>query len=464
MRIGLLAAEMAPLVKAGGLGDVVAALSAELAERGHQVTVCLPAYGELDTSSLHESAEQRVLIPFEGVEREVRLRRGRIGRVELALVDDPLVATARLYRHESAGAEARAWALLGRVGADWLAPRCDALQVHDHHAALCVPMLDGRPRPATLLVVHNLAFQGVHGWEHLAGAGLRPERRGSLEWYGRANALKGAILGADAIVTVSPTYAREIRLAEQGCGLDPFLVERGDALSGILNGIDVDVWNPSSDPCLPANYSSSDLSGKCRCREALADEFELLDEPHRPLIGMVSRLTGQKGLDLLLPLLPEVASQAAVVLLGSGDADLERAFAAAASRHVGVRIGFDETLAHRIEAGADLFLMPSRFEPCGLNQMISMRYGTLPIVRRTGGLADTVVDADAEPDRGYGFVFESASSAELAGALHRALTAVRDGRAPELARRAMAVDVSWAASAARYETVMERLVADRRRN
>ena len=462
MRIGCVAAEMTPLAKVGGLGDVVAALSGELAARGHEVTVLMPLYGGMSLERVERLSDEQVPIRFDGVVRPVPLRRGRFGRVELVLLADPLVGGRGPYDYADARDEAYRYALLCRVAADWLAPRCDVLQLHDHHASLVVPMLLGHARPATVLTIHNVAFQGIHGWEHLAAAGLPDQAFPLLDWYGRGNALKAAILGADAAVAVSPTYARELRDTEHGCGLQPFLRQRGEALTGILNGIDTEVWNPATDSLLPARYGPEDLAGKLRCRAALLSEMGLRTAADRPLIGVVSRFTEQKGLDLLRPVLPEVAAVADLVVLGSGDPRLEAAFRSEAGPHIGVRIGFDDPLAHRIEAGSDLFLMPSRFEPCGLNQLISMRYGTLPVVRRTGGLADSVVDADEEPERGWGFLFDRPTPAALWGALFRGLKAVRDGRAPALARRGMAVDVSWSASAARYEALMADLVSERR--
>ncbi len=460
MRIGVVAAEMAPLAKVGGLGDVAGALSATLAARGHEVTVLMPAYASLKDGLLHDVAREAVSVGFEGGTRAVPLRRGRLGRVQVALVDDSLVAGRGPYDYADARDEAFRYTLLGRVAADWLGPRVDVLQLHDHHAGFAVPLLAGRPRPAVLLTIHNMAYQGIHAWEHVAVAGVPAEAFDMLDWYGRANSLKAAIIGADAVNAVSPTYAREIRDTDLGCGLQPYLQARGPSLTGILNGIDTEVWNPAEDAHLPASYTAEDLAGKARCKAALLQDMGLQDSG-RPLIGIVSRLTDQKGFDLLRPLFPELASLADLVVLGTGDARLEAAFRREAGPHVGVRIGFDEALAHRIEAGADLFLMPSRFEPCGLNQMISMRYGTLPVVRRTGGLADTVIDADEDPQAGFGFVFERAVPAALFGALFRGLKAVQEGRAPLLARRAMAQDVSWDASAARYERLMADLAAAR---
>jgi starch synthase len=459
VRIGFVAAEMAPLAKVGGLGDVVAALSAELAARDHDVTVLMPGYPDLPRGLLGSLEAEVAEVPFDGVERRVPLAIGHLGDVRVVLLDDRLVGGRGPYDDTDARDEAYRYALLCRVAADWLAPRCDVLHLHDQHAALTCPMLYGRDRPATLLTIHNLAFQGIHAWDHLRAAGLPGAVREDLLWHGNANAMKAAIIEADAVTTVSPTYAREIRESGFGFGMQPHLRERGEDLSGILNGIDTEVWNPATDPLIEARYDPTMLDGKAVCRTALAHEMGLVESPRRPIIGIVSRLSEQKGFDMLRPVMPEVIALADLVVLGTGDPSIEASFRAAAGRHVGVHIGFDEGLAHRIEAGADLFLMPSRFEPCGLNQMISMRYGTLPVVRRTGGLADTVIDADEEPERGFGFVFEEDTPAALLAALFRGLKAINDGRGPALARRAMATDVSWSASAAAYAKLMERLAS-----
>jgi len=461
MKIGMVAAEMAPLAKVGGLGDVVGALSAELAGLGHAVTVLLPAYASIRGGQLAGLADGAAEVFFDGMLRRVPLRRGRLGKVEVVLIDDPMVAGRGPYDDADARDEAYRYALLSRVAADWLAPRCDALQLHDHHAALTASMLVGRLRPATLLTIHNMAYQGIHAWKDLDAAALPVESRSRLDWYGRANALKGALISADAVNAVSPTYALEIRDTENGCGLQQFVRDRGDTLSGIVNGIDTRTWNPSNDPYIAAQYGPREMAGKDACRAALAREFSLANDPGRPLIGIVSRLTEQKGFDLLRPIMPEVTALADMAVLGQGDARIEASFRGDAGRHVGVHIGFDEGLAHRIIAGSDLVLMPSRFEPCGLIQLIAMRYGTLPVVRRTGGLADTVLDADEDGKDGFGFQFDRATPAALFSAIFRGLKAVQDGRGPALARRAMAVDVSWSRSAARYERLLQSLVAMR---
>jgi starch synthase len=459
VRIGVVAAELAPLAKVGGLGDVVAALSAELAAKAHDVTVAMPGYPSIPRGLLGSLRTEIAEVPFDGVTRRVPLSIGQLGDVRVVLVEDRLVGGRGPYDDTDARDEAYRYALLCRVAADWLAPRCDLLHLHDQHAALTCPMLFGRDRPATLLTIHNLAFQGIHSLEHLRAAGLPSAVEKDLAWHGGANAMKAAIIEADAVNTVSPTYAREICETDFGFGMQPYLLARGKDLCGILNGIDTEVWNPATDPLIETRYDATRLAGKAACRAALASEMGLAQSADRPIIGIVSRLTEQKGFHMLRPVMPEVRALADLVVLGTGDPSIEAGFRAEAGRHVGVHIGFDEGLAHRIEAGADLFLMPSRFEPCGLNQMISMRYGTLPVARRTGGLADTIVDADEDPESGFGFLFDEDTPAALLAALFRALKALTEERGPALARRAMAVDVSWSASAAAYARLMERLAS-----
>ena len=299
MRIGVVAAEMAPLAKVGGLGDVAGALSAELAARGHTVTVLMPGYASVRDGALHGVVRDRASVGFEGSQRVVPLRLGRLGRVQVALVDDPLVAGRGPYDYADARDEAFRYTLLCRVGADWLASRVDVLQLHDHHASFVVPLLAGRPRPATLLTIHNMAYQGVHAWEHVAVAGVPAEAFPLLDWYGRANALKAAIIGADAVNAVSPTYAREIRDTDLGCGLQPSCRRaRLGALGHPQRHRREGVGSAGRRPHLPARFSPDDLSGKARCKDALLHE----DGPARsgrPLLGIVSRLTEQKGFDLL---------------------------------------------------------------------------------------------------------------------------------------------------------------------
>jgi starch synthase len=325
-------------------------------------------------------------------------------------------------------------------------------------------------RAATLFTIHNLAFQGTFDPGSFYITGLRREHYNAyeLEHYGSVNLMKGGLLHATLLSTVSPTYAREIQRPEHGNGLDGVIRARSTDLFGILNGIDDEEWNPATDRNLPARYSPEDLSGKAVCKKELQREMGLPVQPKRPLFGAVSRLTHQKGFDLVAQAMDRLLGwDIQMVLLGSGDADAEDFFAAlsdARREKFRARIGFDNPLAHRIEAGCDFFLMPSRFEPCGLNQMYSLRYGTSPIVHATGGLADTVVNYDESSDTGTGFVVYRLSAASLADTVGWAVSTYYDrpGHVTSMGRRGMKLDFSWKRQAALYEEIYRE--AYRRRN
>jgi starch synthase len=286
-----------------------------------------------------------------------------------------------------------------------------------------------------------------------------------IEFNGAVSFIKAGLFYADRLTTVSPTYAREIQTPGFGCGLDGLLRRRADALSGILNGVDPKVWDPRRDPILPRSYEAEDAaSGKSAAKAALRRRLGLDNSPDAPLFGVVSRLTPQKGLDILLPCLPEIVGDGAgIAILGSGDSDLEQGFTAAAAHNgkIGVEIGYDEALSHLIIAGADTVLVPSRFEPCGLTQLYALRYGTLPVVRRVGGLADTVVDATAislADGSATGFAFDDESPAALMSAIRRASALFREPVVwRRMMRRAMAQDFSWSAAARRYLEVYREL-------
>ena len=324
---------------------------------------------------------------------------------------------------------------------------------------------------ATLLTIHNLGFQGIFGPELVAALGLPPDsfHPDGVEYYGKLSFLKAGLQFADAISTVSPGYALEIQSEPLGFGLQGLLAARKDRLYGILNGIDTDLWNPTTDPLIASHYSADTLGAKAVNKSALRARLGLASTADVPLFAVVSRLTEQKGLDWLLEIAPRLlALPAQLVLLGSGDPELERGFAALAQSHpraASATMGFDETLAHLIEAGADAFLMPSRFEPCGMNQMYSQRYGTPPIVRATGGLADTVVDctpATLADGSASGFVFREPSAAALLAAVTRAAGAWRDGATwRALQRNGMARDFGWNASARRYAGIYAELARGR---
>ncbi len=317
-------------------------------------------------------------------------------------------------------------------------------------------------RVPTLLTIHNLAFQGnfPRAWLDRLGIGQESFSMEQLEFHGQMSFLKGGLVNAGALTTVSPTYAREIQTEEYGCGMDGLLRQRRGALTGILNGIDTAQWNPAADAHLASTYDASSLEKKALNKKALQQRLNLEPDSGSPLIGFVGRLTHQKGVDLIAAAIAELAAlPAQFALLGKGEARLESALATAASRHPGrvaMATAFDEGLAHQIEAGADLFLMPSRFEPCGLNQMYSQRYGTPPIARATGGLADTILDGET------GFLFERAETSALTAAVRRAVAAWREpGRWREIQGAAMRRDFSWAAAARRYADLYSRLATAR---
>jgi starch synthase len=484
MNILMISAEMAPFAKVGGLGDVVDALARALADRRHDVRVVLPLYGHLDRNR-EKIVPIRSLPPLAvrvGQQMYgVRLYRRGSARaaVKVYLIEcEELFGQAGIYT-DAEGAVlgqglARA-ALHGQVAVmlprllDW---PVDVLHVHDAEA---VPGLlyrrqwyagQGLPGSAgTVLTIHNLAHQEVHppgGTETLGLPGSLAVYPGLLEFHGQVNLLKAGILAADQVNTVSPGYARETRtLPGFGCGLEEMLASRGEDYSGILNGADYGTWDPARDRHLPAPYTPSDLSGKAVCRSKLCKELMLTPgaAASPPLCGFVGRLVGQKGVDLLLPLLDRLAGDGfTFAILGTGEPRLHLAVEAVAARHPG-RVAFcqqfDEALAHRIYAGSDLFLMPSAFEPCGLSQMYALKYGTPPVVRLTGGLADTVTDA-ADPD-GTGFVFAAARPEALMDAMRRAEKLRRDGPAwRQLQLRGMARDFSWQEAAAAYEVVYTR--------
>jgi starch synthase len=475
MNILMLAAEMSPLVKVGGLGDVTGALPAALARRGHHVRVVLPLYGHLDRARFTPSPLTRGGLPV------------RVGQrmVSMAFFDWPeapegvdvhLVACDELYGRpgvyadddgevfadtiERAALLAQAALMLPEL-ADW---PVDVVHAHDVQAALA-PVYRrrwyvGRDLPGaggTLLTIHNLAHQEVHAVGALPRTGLPEDLAafpGILEYHGRLNLLKAGISDSDRVNTVSPTYAREVVSDPVfGCGLEGVLGIRGDRFDGILNGVDYDVWNPSTDPHLAAAYDGDDLAGKAVCRPALADEVGLT-VTDGPILGLVGRLVHQKGVDIVAGAVGGlVAAGCSLVVLGTGDARYHDALTAAAAAHPGRVVflpEFSEPRAHRIYAGSDAFLMPSRFEPCGLGQLYALRYGAVPLVRRTGGLADTVVSIDA-PD-GTGIVFDGETPDDLLAAVDEFVRLFADRR--ELAavrRRGMAADFSWDTAAAAYE-------------
>jgi len=471
MRVLHAAAELFPWVKTGGLGDVIAALPPALAGLGLDARLVLPGFTALlDALPLSEVA--RVRTPF-AIER-VRIALAELPEsgVRAYLIDHP----AFYDRPGSpyADPDGREWpdnhrrfALLGWAAAalaqgadpEW---RPDILHAHDWHAGLAPAYLRaaGVPVPS-VFTVHNLAYQGFFPATGFADLAL-PSGFFSIdgvEFYGGISLLKAGLFYADRLTTVSPTYVREIQTPAFGNGLDGLLRSRAGVLSGILNGVDPKIWSPEKDPLLPRGYSVDDAAaGKAAAKAVLARRFALADEAGGPLFGAVTRLTGQKGMDLLLAVLPALIGLGGrLVLLGSGDSGLEAGFAAAAENYrgrVGVVLGYDEGLSHLIMAGSDSVIVPSRFEPCGLTQLYALRYGALPLVRRTGGLADTVVDANALTLTGgsaTGFAFDAETPESLITAIGRASALYADRAAwQRVTRQAMTRDFSWEAAARQY--------------
>jgi starch synthase len=471
-RVLFVASECAGLVKTGGLADVAAALPKALAESGVDVRVMLPGYPAV-LVALRGATERVRLAAFAGLPGARILEATLPNGVTGYLLDAPeLYARSGGPYQDENGRDwpdnARRFGLLGRAAAllaidsTPLAWRPDVIHAHDWQAGLAPAYLamNSRKHAASVMTIHNLAFPGLFDAAALDMLGL-PASSWSMygvEYYGKLSFLKAGLYYADAITTVSPTYAREIKSAPLGMGFEGLLASRGDELHGILNGIDDGAWNPRADPFIAARYSASSLWRKPRNKLALQAAYALAPRRDVPLFGLVSRLTQQKGVDLIAAAAERlVALPAQLVVLGEGERELEAALAQAAHRHaqsIGVQIRFDEALAHMIEAGADAFLMPSRFEPCGMNQMYSQRYGTPPIVHATGGLADSVVDCSEQTladGTATGFTFAEPTQEAALAAIERAVALWRDERAwRRLQKSAMSRDFGWAVSARQY--------------
>ena len=478
LRVLHVGAEIFPLLKTGGLADVLGALPAALRHAGADARVLLPAFPSLAAALVDVREVAQLALPWGGA--AAHLLAGRFAASALKSVPVYLLRHDALYGRDgnpysdaSGAAYAdnhRRFALLGLAATrlaegldpDWLP---QVVHGHDWHAGLAPAYLSfsraaGASRAASVYTVHNLAYQGQFPSSVFGELGL-PAAAYTLhgvEFHGQVSFMKAALHYADRITTVSPTYAHEIQQAELGCGFDGLLRERSAVLSGILNGVDEAVWSPADDTAIARPYSAERIAGKAACKAALQRECGLDVQTAAPLFTVVSRLTEQKGLNLVAEALPAIVERGGqLVVLGSGDAALEAAFARAAnahSRQVALRQGYDEALSHRIFAGSDVTLVPSRFEPCGLTQLYALKYGSLPLVRRTGGLADTVVDCtleDLADERATGFAFERFDAADLSRALRRAFALWARPRDWRTVRgRAMAQRFGWDTAAARY--------------
>ncbi len=477
MEILFVSTELAPFVKVGGLADVAAALPKALRGLGHKVTIVAPRFPEFEESGLLVARRLTPLsVQLGGKAFEITMYDGRLpSQVELVLVDVPgMYDRGGIYGrgHEDFADNAIRFALLSRAaveiakaralaGAPYDVIHCNdwptaLVPVYKKEAAESVPALAATK---TVLTVHNVAHQGVFprevvptlglGWEHFTIEGL--------EFYGKANLLKLGVVTADAVTTVSPTYAREIA-STAGHGLEGVLAARGSSLVGIANGVDNAVWNPATDAALAGRFDAEDAANKTRCRGALQRELGLPLDTGVPILLSVGRLVAQKGTDLVAAAIPRLlrATDAQIIVCGEGDDALAAALGDAAKKSDGRAVfvrGASEQLVHRAFAAADLVLVPSRFEPCGLVQLYAHRYGALPVAHATGGLVDTVVDCDAKLETGTGFLFQEDTVEALVGATERGIAAHASPRWPQLVRRVMRLDRGWERPARQYEQV-----------
>lgn len=494
MRVILASSEVVPFAKTGGLADVAGVLPRELEKLGHDVSVFLPAYQSIDRKH-HEIKTTNV--SFE-IQIGDRLVAGKLleavlpdSQVKVFLVEQPGYFNRETFYGQSGKDfpdNCERFTFFCRAVLESLiqmdtAP--DLIHLNDWQTGLIPAFLKTDynhhscfEKTRTLITIHNLAYQGLFDYEKMAVAGLPAEYFNwrQVEFHGKMNLLKTGIVFADMINTVSPTYAKEIRESEQGCGLEGVLQERAGQLAGILNGIDVTDWNPAIDPFIEENFSSDfDVSvgnsGKLACKRELQKEANLNQEIDTPLIGIVGRLASQKGWSLIVPVMKQFleSTNAQWIVLGTGDPSYHHQLENLQQKYpdkLGLNLGFSNEFAHRIEAGSDMFLMPSQYEPCGLNQMYSMAYGTVPIVRRTGGLADTVVNATHETceyGTANGFSFDEFSEEALCLTLKSALQMYNDHRLiwNQLMQTGMKRDWSWRRSAKQYEELYHRTIENK---
>ena len=481
MDILFASSEAHPLIKTGGLADVSGSLPRAIRNSKQEIRLILPAYpAAVEGAGVLKTV---ATLDLPGASEPVRLLQGRLPhtRVRLYLVDCPEYFDRDGGPYSTpAGPDwpdnADRFALfshavctvaMNRAGLDW---QPQLVHCNDWQTGLVPALLSQETkRPATLFTIHNLAYQGLFDWPAFQRLGLPSEwwTMDGLEFHGHLSFIKGGLVFADWINTVSPRYAEEIRTEEFGCGLEGLLEHRKSQLSGILNGVDYRTWSPGRDPLIVRRYTARSLRLKLENKRALQAAFGLPDDPFVPLFAHVGRLVDQKGIDLILQLLPQLLKRhMQLIILGTGQPALETALRTAGQKHpdrIGVRIEYDEALSHQLEAGADAFLMPSRFEPCGLNQLYSLRYGTPPVVNNTGGLADSVVDAsDANLEAGTatGFVFDKPEPTPLLDTIDRTLALFAEpDRWKQLLQTGMHQDFSWTRSAATYLDLYTKLVS-----
>lgn len=481
LKILFVSSEVTPFAKTGGLADVSGSLPQALEMLGHQVVIVMPLYrsvreGEHDIRQV----EKPLSVPFRGQNLETLAFTAKTGE------DIPVYFIQREEFFDRSG-------LYGTSQGDYfdnperfiffsrsvlelcrsLDLQPDIIHCHDWQTSLVLVYLSNLysniptlSKARGVFTIHNLAYQGVFPKEMMSVSELPLElfsMRG-LEYYGKMNFMKGGIVFSDAITTVSQKYAQEIQTPEYGYGLEGVLRQRSADIYGVLNGVDYTSWNPKTDPHIASNYEAKDFGGKKRCKEELLTIFKLRGSDEFPVIGMISRLADQKGFDILADALDSLMKLGLyLVILGTGDAKYERQFTSLGKRYpgrLGVKIAFDNILAHKIEAGSDMFLMPSKYEPCGLNQMYSLKYGTIPIVRATGGLDDTIREFNPESQKGNGFKFKPYSSSDLIKAVKRAIYIHKNKLLwTRLVTNAMKEDFSWPKSAKKYEQIYRSISA-----
>ena len=479
MKIAMISPEIVPFAKTGGLADVVGTLALALERRGHELSLIMPAYRSVlrGDFSLEETGE-KCFVPISKRQEEGAILKTRLDDhgVVYLIRNDRYFDRESLYGTPHQGDysdNAERYAFFSRAALEVLRQNpVDVIHCHDWQSALALVFVKTQPdryaeltASKTLFTIHNMGFQGIFpasDWPllDLDASFFSPPY---LEFYGNMNFAKAALVFADKITTVSPTYAREIMDAEQGFGLEGVLRGRARDIVGILNGVDYTQWNPETDPWIAKNYSAGHLTPKASCKKSLQAALGLPVKSDVALLGMVSRLTSQKGFDLVEKIFDRLmAWPLQIIVLGSGEPRYEHFLLRAARAFpdkIAVRNDFDDPLAHQIEAGADIFLMPSLYEPCGLNQMFSLKYGTIPIVRAVGGLKDTVENYNPEQSTGTGFVFEPYDSEALIETVDRALQVFQEKKTwTALRRRAMRMDFSWDRSAQAYSNLYEQLL------
>jgi len=485
LKVLIVSVEVAPLAKVGGLADVAGALPKALRALGHDVRIAMPCYRMIEKNPDYpvRTVVKSLPVPInpmtteEAIIRRTRLKDG----TPVYLIGHKHYFTEATESKKIYALEPEPYIFFDRAiplmlqELDWIPDVIHANDWHTGFVPVYIRILHAHQpewqQVGLVFTIHNLAYQGEFGYELLWKAGL-PEwlfHYERLEFYGKVNFLKGGVVYSDMVNTVSKTYAKEIQTPEYGCrmeGLLQYIASQG-RLEGIVNGIDYEEYNPATDPRIPAHYSANDPSGKAKCKEALQKECGFTVNPNAPIIGMITRLADQKGLDLIAPIVKQILNLGfQFVVLGTGDPRYEELFKQLAKEHpeqMRAFIGFDPDLAQRIYAGSDMFLMPSRFEPCGLGQLMALRYGTIPIVRKTGGLADTIADFSPRTGKGNGFVFEQYDPAELLKAIKRALKAYQQ---PEVWRKlvdtALRSDYSWNRAAGEYADLYLRALEQRK--